>query len=318
MLLTILLFCFSMFCLYVGANYLVDNSASLARKLGISALVVGLTFVAIGTSIPELFIGIVSEINHVPNLSLGNLLGASIAVLSLVLGIAACIAPIKIHISTLQNEIPFLILGIMLVFLLSMDGILGGLDGVLLLVFLIVYLANTFIVSKQNRYDDQRIVDIELTELLIIRGKKNRHYVFFILVGAIIVAVGAHFMVETALAFAHALHVPELLIGMTLVSIGTTLPELVTGIVSALKHHEDLELGTLLGSAMFNMLGILGIICLLSPIAVPRTVLFIDLPVLFAIAVILYPLMRRNFVIHRYEGVILIILYCVYVAQMVF
>jgi cation:H+ antiporter len=289
-----------------------------AKRLRMPPLVIALTVVAFGTSAPELFVGIMSSIKHTYDLSVGNLLGSSFADITLVLGIAALIRPIRIKADFLRREFPFVIVAGVLIFFLSTDGMLTWGDGVILILTFAVYLYYTLIVrilEDKLHPQEERIETAELKRLKIIDAQTFRRNIVYLLGGLFVLTLGAYWLIESAVAIATSLHIPQLVIGVTLISIGTVMPEFITSIVAAFKGDEDIQVGNSLGSLIFNVMFLFGIFAILHPITIPSNILYFELPALLSIGVLLIPLMRRNFVLGRFEGALLVLLYIAYTVK---
>jgi len=311
----------SFFCVYFGAMYLIDGSVALARRFKVPSMLIGLFIVAWGTSTPEFFVGIVSFLKGVGELSVGNLLGSSFFDVTLVLGVVALIRPIHIKVDFLRREFPFVIVASVLLFLLASDGVLTWGDGLILLLTFGVYVYYTFVVRMLERKanpDDEGIEQRELAGLRLIGDKSFRLNVIYVVGGLFVLVLGAHWLTDSAVSIAQMLRLPQLVIGVTFISMGTVLPELVTGVMASFRGEEDIEVGNALGSLIFNLLFLFGFFALLRPIVIPVNLLWFELPALVGIGILLIPLMRRNFVLGRFEGSLLVLLYVVYMAKQFF
>ena len=317
---TIVALVVSFLCTYYGAMYFIDGSAALAKRFRVPVLVIGLTIVAFGTSVPEMFVAIVSYFKGVPTLSVGNLLGSSFADISLVLGIVALIRPIHIKVDFLRREFPFVIVAAVLLFLLASDGELTWGDGLILILSFCVYLYYTLIVrmlENKVRPSEEIIEEKELRKLQLLEAESKKVSLFYLFGGLITLLLGAHWLTDSAVTLARYLQVSDFVIGITLISFGTVLPELITGIMASVKGEEDIEVGNALGSFIFNILFIFGFFTLLQPIAIPINWLFFEIPVMLGVGILLIPLMRRNFTLGRLEGILLILIYLVYISKQI-
>ena len=309
----------SFFCVYYGANYFIEGAAAVARKLKVSSLVIALTVVAFGTSAPELVVGIMSSIRHTYDLSVGNLLGSSFADVTLVLGVAALIKPIRIKMDFLRQEFPFVIVAGALIFLLSSDGTLTWGDGVILVLTFFIYLYYTLIVrmlEEKITPKDEIVETAELRKLNILDGQTFRRNLMYLVGGLFVLTLGAYWLIDSAVTISNILHIPALIIGVTLISMGTVMPEFITNIVASFKEkEEDIQVGNSLGSLIFNIMFLFGIFAIIHPISIPSNLIHFELPALLAIGILLIPLMRRNFVLGRFEGTLLVCLYIAYIVK---
>lgn len=294
--------------LFVGAEGLIRGSSNLAIKMGITPLVVGLTVVAFGTSTPELVVSLKAALIGNSSISLGNVVGSNIANIALILGVAALIRPLDVHAKVIMREIPIMIGISVLLLLLLMDGELGFFDGLVFVFGLITYLIVNVMMARKEKNTE---VDSEFTE-----GLKSKLgipiSIVLMIAGLGLLILGANLFVQSAVAIAKMFKVSDAIIGLTIVAIGTSLPELITSIVAAYKKEADIAIGNVVGSNVFNILGILGITALIIPVS-SVGISCIDLGVMLFTAIILFPLSRTGFSISRFEGAILLIGYFGYV-----
>lgn len=257
MIITIILFIVGFFILIKGADYLVDGSSSIASKYNISNLIIGLTIVSFGTSAPELIINILASFSGSSDIAVGNVLGSNIANIFLILGITALISNLPMKKSTVFSEIPFTLLAVFLVGFLanisffdkSSELVLSQIEGVILLVFFILFLGYIYILSKE---DDDIIEDVEI-------GLSKGKSILYIVIGMTGLFLGGKWVVDGALEFAGYFNLSESFVGLTVVSLGTSLPELVTSVNAAKKGNSDIAVGNIVGSNIFNLLWILGV-----------------------------------------------------------
>jgi cation:H+ antiporter len=293
--------------LFVGAEGLIRGSSNLAIKIGITPLVVGLTVVAFGTSTPELVVSLKAALLGNSSISLGNIIGSNIANIALILGVAAIIKPLNVHAKVIMREIPIMIgISLLLLFLL-LDGEIGFIDGLIFVIGLVVYLiANVMMAHKEKN----PAVEIEFKE-----GLKSKLgipiSIILMIAGLGLLILGANLFVQSAIAIAKKFNVSDAIIGLTIVAIGTSLPELITSIVASYKNEADIAIGNVVGSNVFNILGILGITALIIPIS-SVGISNIDLGVMLFTAIILFPLSRTGFSISRFEGAFLLFGYAGY------
>jgi len=292
--------------LFFGAEWLVKGSIAISNKLGVSQLVIGLTVVAFGTSTPELAVSISSAMQGLSDVALGNVVGSNIVNIGAILGISAIISPIIVSKSTIRKEVPIMIGVSFLLLAIIIDGKIDFVDGLLLVIGIVVFTGYSYRSSKK----DTDIEKIPVSQIL----QKNvfSKSIIFMIVGVVLLTGGSFLTVDNAVIIGASFGVSELFMGLTIVAIGTSLPELITSIVAARKGHADLSIGNIIGSNIFNILAILGISSLISGITVSEQIL-IDVGIMLAFSLVLIPIMRSGFVISRKEGTLLIAGYVGYV-----
>jgi cation:H+ antiporter len=297
-----------------SADRFVLGAAGLARTLGVAPLLIGLTVVAFGTSAPEIIVSVLASLQGSPGLAVGNAIGSNIANIGLVLGVAALIAPLTVASTILRRELPILMVVTVLGLLLLMDGTLGVRDGLVLLAGLLVL--TVWLVRQgmaQNGQDNPLAIEVEASlppDLTLPRA------LFWLLLGLVLLLVSSRTLVWGAVEIAQALGVSELVIGLTIVAIGTSLPELATSVAAALKGENDLAIGNIVGSNLFNLLCVLAIPGLLAPAAVENDVLFRDYPLMLGMTLLLFifALTRGRVAgqIQRWQGALLLGLFMSY------
>lgn len=311
----VLLFLLGLVLLVVGAEALVRGASRLALSVGISPLVVGLTVVAFGTSAPELAVSIQSAGTGRADLALGNVVGSNIFNVLFILGVSALIVPLLVARQLVRQEVPVMIGVSLLLLALALDGRITRGDGALLLGLLIAYTAFLVYQSRrQNQGGDAGLSDGASAS----PGWESRPVAQLLLIAAGLgsLVLGATWLVDSAVSFATYLGVSELVIGLTIVAAGTSLPEVATSIVAALRGQRDIAVGNVVGSNVFNILGVLGVSSMASPagIAVAPSVLAFDLPVMIAVALACLPIFFTGNLIARWEGVLFFGLYAAYMA----
>lgn len=313
----LLFFVAGLLLLYGGAEGLVRGAAALARTLGISALAVGLTVVAFGTSAPELVVSLLAGARGQGDVALGNVVGSNIANIALILGLSALIAPLRVEFRLIAREIPFMIAVSAVAGALLLDGRLGRLEAGALLAGFLGYL--TFVLRAAGRgaeapegeYRGAEAMEAEYREFeetALSTGRWTRTWrqVGLVAGGLGGLAVGAHLLVTSSVHFARLLGVPELVIGLTLVAVGTSLPELATSAVAAFQRKADIAVGNIVGSNIFNLLAILGVSGLVRPLASSAALVRLELPAMLFLALLLLPLAWSRFQIQRWEGALLL------------
>jgi len=291
-----------------GAEALVRGATAIALKLGITPLIIGLTIVAFGTSAPELAVSLKSALAGNPGIALGNVIGSNIANIGLILAITALIRPIKVQSQMVKRDIPIMIAASMLFWGLLMDGELSMLDGALLSSLLIGYLGFSYISSRNSKDAATDEININPQHLGL--------SVAFIVVGISMLVGGGILFVNGAVALAQSFGISEVVIGLTIVAIGTSMPELVTSVVAARKGQSDIAIGNIVGSNLFNILGIIGITAFIHPIT-SGGIQNLDLVVMLLLAAMVLPFAWTGFRIGRREGVILLVGYVVYISFLI-
>ncbi|TAL50763.1 calcium/sodium antiporter [Patescibacteria group bacterium] len=307
MFLNILLVLGGFYVLIKGADYLVNGSSSLARRLGVPALVVGLTVVAFGTSSPELFVNIIAAINGSTDIAIGNVLGSNLANILVILGVTTLIAPLKLKSSTIWKEIPFSLLAAILVLVLGADmflegspqNLLGRIDGIVLIAFFLIFLVYTFGIRESGEQPRTKIEQMSLWKSIL-----------FILGGLVALILGGQFVVTGATAIALFFGISENLIGLTIVAVGTSLPELVSSIVAARKGHQDIAIGNVVGSNIFNIFFVLGMTSIITPLPFNAPNIVDAFAVVTATLLMFFLLfVGKRQTLHRMEGSIFLLMY---------
>ncbi len=310
----ILLFVGGVGVLYFGAEWLVRGSARLAASLGVSPIVVGLTVVSMGTSAPELVISVVASLGGNPDIAVGNVMGSNLANVGLVLGISAILRPLHVSTKIVTREVAVMIFITAALLPLIWDSHIGRIEGFVLVAMLVAYLYFVYRTSKAegreapDEYGNATREAGGLSSMSIVRDS------VFILLGIGGLVLGAFAISESAVALAEAMNISELVIGVTLVSIGTSLPELATCAVAALRHEADIAVGNILGSNVFNIAGVLGLTSIVAPLDFSREVVRLEYPAVLAITVLMVPIVRHRLVIRRREGVALLSIYLILLA----
>ena len=295
-----------------GADRFVDGAANIATNFGISPLIVGLTIVAFGTSAPEMLVAALASFDGVPALGIGNAIGSNIANLGLVLGITILVAPLAIHSDILKREFPMLAFIMALSLFLVWDYHLGHLDGIILFAgFIFTLFGMAYLAVKSAKSDP---LNKEFDQELSSPKMTTRQSVISFTIGLIALLVGSKALVWGATGVAHLLGVSDLIIGLTIVAIGTSLPELAASIISALKNEHDIAVGNILGSNMFNILAVLAMPGLIQPSHVDPALLQRDFPFMIGLFVLLYFFARtgKDGQLGRFSGVIILTVYIAY------
>ena len=296
-----------------GAEVLVRAGTGLATRLAVRPIIIGLTVVSVGTSVPELAIGIDAALNGSPNLAVGNIVGTNLINFLFILGLSALLIPIAIDRRTLKFDLPAMIAATLVLYLLSLDGMLTRLDGALLLVGAVAYTLGLLRVSRRETAD----VNEDYTGAVSAPSEHRLTRIgLSLMLGLALVVVGAELLVEGAVSAAHALGVSDAVVGLTVIAIGTSAPELVTTIMSTVRGDRDIAIGNLLGSSIYNIVAVLGLTVLVAPNGVPVSgeVLNADLILLLAAMVAAVPVLVSGARITRAEGGLFVATYVGYLA----
>ncbi len=312
---TISLLIVGLIVLITGGDYLVKGSSNIALRLHLSPLVVGLTIVAFGTSTPELLISIISATKGSPDIAMGNVIGSNICNLALVLGVTAVIHPIKVGTASIRIDWPTTMGVSILLYLSVREGFVDSYEGVLFVAIMIIYL---FLIIRKSR-KDTKLANALLKDTDIPEAPSRPLWkdVLFILIGCTGLYFGSEWFVGSAQTLAFSFGIEERIVGLTVVAIGTSLPELVTSIVASYKGQTDLALGNLMGSNIFNILSILGITSIIKEIEVHDQILDWDIIWMLVITLLVLPLMISKKQIGRIEGIILLLVYIGYMYSLV-
>lgn len=313
---SLVFFLLGLVALVLGAELLVRGASRLALSFGISSLVVGLTVVAFGTSAPELAVSTQSALSGQVDIAIGNVVGSNIFNVLFILGASALITPLLVNQQLIRQEVPILIGFSLLTWGLAADGGLSGLDGALLVALLLGYTAFVIVQSRRAQPSE---VTAEYEEALAIPADRgwDRHWavqVSLVLAGLGLLVVGSQRLVEAAVRFATWMGVSELVIALTIVAAGTSLPEVATSILAAVHGERDIAVGNAVGSNIFNLAGVLGASALVAPEGLPVSagVLSFDLPVMVAVAVACLPIFFTGHLIARWEGLLFLAYYAAY------
>lgn len=308
--LTILLLILGLALLVAGAEALVKGASRIAAIAGISPLVIGLTIVAYGTSAPEMSVSIMSSYAGQADIAVGNVVGSNIFNVLFILGISALVAPLVVAQQLIRLDVPIMIGVSLLMLILGLDGNLGHLDGILLFVLGIAY---TVFLIYQSRKESNSEVQAEYAQFGETGGRSLRDWLInlgLIVGGLALLILGSRWLVDGAIEIARAFGISELVIGLTIVAAGTSLPELATSVIASIRGERDIAVGNVVGSNIFNILAVLGLSATVSPngLQVSTALLTFDVPVMIAVAVACLPIFATGNLIERWEG----ILFCCY------
>jgi len=279
--------------LFFGGNWLVRGASNIAISFGVSTLIIALTFVAIGTSMPEMLVSVQAALGGSSDLSIGNVVGSNIANIGLILGATGLITPIAVQAILLKREIPIMILFTIFTYILTLDGEISRVDGLLLLFSFVGFNTMFYFLAKQEQDAAERLLadmDEPPPEEELSRAKEFG----FLLGGILVLVVGANFMVRGAVNIANEVGVPEIVIAVTLVAFGTSLPELAASLAAAFKKESDIAIGNIVGSNIANLLLILGVTSFLQPISVNTVEVQFEFIVMIGFSLLLIPFARHQ------------------------
>lgn len=290
--------------LLVGGKYLVDGASEMASFFGLSQGLIGLTIVAFGTSAPELLVSINAALKGNSDIALGNVIGSNISNISLVLGISALVYPIAIHKSVLKLDYLFMLLTSLLFFLFAYSGELSRIEGMILVAGL--FGLNYYFFKKIDR------VEPEINENKTIKKSPIFKSIFFLIIGILGLYFGSDLFVDSAVEISENFGITQRVIGVTVIAIGTSLPELVTSLIAAWNKKTDIAIGNILGSNIMNVLAIIGITSIIKPIGVSEEFLKIDFIWMIGFSLLLFPILKTKNQINRWEGLVLLAAYFLY------
>jgi cation:H+ antiporter len=309
------LFIVGLLVLIWGAELLTRSGVILARQLGIAPIIIGLTIVALGTSAPELAVGIDAALTGNGALAVGNIAGTNTVNVLLILGLSALLRPLALQTDTLTLDLPAMLIAGILMLLLTVDGSLSRLDGGLLFAGGVVY--TTMVVRSARR--SRRLVQVEVVRkedgvAPVPEGRNTALSLAQLAAGIILVVISANWLVTGAVGLARLWGVSDAFIGLTIVAIGTSAPELVTTVISTIKGERDVAIGNLIGSSVYNICAILGVTCLVpdTGIPVPWELIWVDIPIMAAVALVCVPVFFSGREVSRGEGGLFVAAYCAY------
>jgi cation:H+ antiporter len=318
-LITLILFVVGLGLLVIGAEFLVRGASRFAAAVGVSPLVIGLTVVAFGTSAPEMAVSMQSALVGQADIALGNVVGSNILNVLFILGISALIAPLVVSQQLVRLDVPLMIGVSLLLLVLALDGKIGRLDGLLLFAGIVAY---TVFTVHQSRAESEQIkaeYAQEFGTLQVITGRQVIVQLSLIIVGLALLVLGSRWLVKGAVEFATWLGVSELIVGLTIVAAGTSLPEVATSIIASLRGERDIAVGNVVGSNIFNILAVLGLSSLVAPdgVNVSPAALRFDLPVMVAVAIACLPILFTGNLIARWEGALFLGYYFAYTLYLI-
>ena len=307
----------------VGAEFIVRGGSRVAALLGVSPMILGLTVVAIGTSTPELAVGLTASAEGSGGLAVGNIAGTNIVNILFILGLSAWIMPLKVQLLSLKLDLPVMVVSALALLWMAWDGVLSRQEGALMVGASVAYTVAMVRLSRRESLPIQQEFSREysakniLPRVATLQGTVS---VLMLAAGIVVVVVGAELLVSGAVDIAQSLGVSDAVVGLTIVAIGTSAPELATTIMSTLKNERDIAIGNLIGSSTYNILFILGATCLATPGGVPveASLLHVDLPLAALVALLCVPVFATDRLISRKEGAFFVTSYAVYLGTLIF
>jgi len=294
--------------LYFGANWLVQGAITLALHLGLSPLIVGLTVVALGTSVPEALVSVQAAIGHQGGIALGNVIGSNILNIALILGLSAFLNPLKVDSHLVKADVPLLAGATFMLVVLLEDFHISRMEGAFLLLCIVFYVTGNIMTVKRTSPEEDKIEGMEIPED---SGKTLWRDVGFLILGIVTLGFGANFLVTGAVDLARIFGLSEALIGLTIVSIGTGTPELATALMAAFRKTPDLAIGNVVGSNLFNIMFVLGIAGLVAPLD-GKGISSVDLYVMLGVTILLLPTVWTGRILDRKEGFLFLAIYVGY------
>ncbi|MBC2715919.1 MAG: calcium/sodium antiporter [Desulfobacteraceae bacterium] len=314
--------------LYYGAEWLVKGSASLARSLGITPIVIGLTVVAFGTSAPELVVSVIASIQNKSMIAVGNVVGSNICNIALVLGMASFLMPITADRSVVKRDIPLMLIISVYLLLISLNSEISRIEGVTLFGGVILYTVYNYYLSTREFKLAQAgagsviegEAEAELDDIGFVESRAKQ--IAFIVVGIACVVIGAQVLIDAAVIVMKKFGVDEKFIGLTIVAFGTSLPELATSVVAAMRKQMDISIGNLIGSNVFNILSVIGAASMIRPIPITggfiESGLIIDYGVMMLVSFLPLVMMWKDSIVSRKDGVVLLCCYIGYLSYLVY
>ena len=292
--------------LFYGADFIVKGGSQLASRFGLSPIVIGLTVVAFGTSLPELVVSIVAAIEGSSPIAIGNVVGSNIANVGLVLGLSTLIFPLKINLIQIKRDLIIYIFVCAIFSLFCMNGTITREEGLILFLSVIMYTWYSF--YNPTISDNKNIIDENPSKLWMLY--------LFIFSGIALLSFGANLFIKGAIDIARYFGISEIVIGMSIVALGTSLPELATSVIASFRKEHGISIGNIIGSNLFNLLSVIGIVSLLSPIESPKEILFFEIPYMVIYGLILFPIAWMKQPIHRLTSISLLVGYVFFIYQL--
>lgn len=306
----------------LGAEFVLRSSSRIAAMMGIRPIIIGLTVVSIGTSMPELAVGITAVSEGYGSLAVGNIAGTNMLNILFILGLSAALKPLPLHQLSIRLDVPVMIGAAIILFLMALDGVISRIEGIFLFIAAIVYVVVLIRMSKKESVSLKKEYEEEYSTKALLKKPGTLAITgnsVLLIAGIGLSVLGANLLVDGSVDIALSLGVSEAIIGLTIVAIGTSAPELATTIMATIKNDRDVAIGNLIGSSISNILVILGLTTIASPhgVDVSKDILWLDLPLAAAVAIACYPVFRSNKMVSRTEGIVFVSLYLVYMGSLI-
>ena len=293
--------------LFYGADFMVRGGSQVAKRFGLSPIVIGLTVVAFGTSLPELVVSIAAAVEGSSPIAIGNVVGSNIANVGLVLGLSSLILPLKINLGQIKKDLIIYLAVCLLFTTFCVDGSVTRLEGLILFLCVIMYTLYSFSTSS-NKNNPEESHSENIPNSLVSYA--------LIISGIALLSFGANLFVTGAIDIARYFGITEIVIGMTIVALGTSLPELATSIIASFRKEHAISIGNIIGSNLFNLLSVIGIASLVTPIESPKEILFFEIPYMIFYGIILFPIGMMKQPIHRITSILLLLGYVLFIYQL--
>lgn len=291
--------------LYVGAEWFVKGAASLSAILRITPLMIGMVVVAAGTSMPELLVSLMAALRGNSDISIGNIVGSNIVNIAVGLGLTSLIFPTNIREEIVKREMIFMLIASIVFAIVSLNGTIGRLEGIFLLILMVFFVTYSYKTAKKEH--------IAKSLEVIVEDKSLTHSLFWLTLGLACLLLGSHILISAGVKIALWFGISELVIGISLVAVGTSVPEITTSIVASYRKEFDISVGNIVGSNIFNVLFIIGFVATIKPLHVSPQVITIHLPVMLMFAIGLLPIMKKNLIVTRIDGLVLLASYSIYI-----
>ena len=329
MLTQIVVFVLGLGILYLGADWLIEGASEVAKKFGIRSLIIGLTIVALGTSLPEFLLNLFAVAAEEDGLAIGNIVGSNIANIALILGISAMVMPLSVNGAVLRKEYPIMLAATGLFYLLVLDGVISRTDGIILVAGLVAFLVFVIMdASTSEETTETTVIDEPAQEDIYPSSSGINKWlgheklgatmrILLIVAGMAALAIGARLMVKSAITIAEILAINPVVVGLSIVAIGTSLPELAASLMASVKQESDLSVGNILGSNLLNILFVIGVVALIEPMEVDADTLTFHMPVMIVFSLLLWPLTRRHQRLARPGALILLCGFLAYMSWLI-
>jgi len=313
----LLIFLLGLTFLIYGANFFIQASVKMSLLFRLTPLFIGIIIVAFGTSLPELGVGVIAAVKNQKAIALGNIIGSNIANIALILGLCSIFHPLRVKKRIFSKELPLMLLSAVLLYLLSLDMVLSRIDGLVFIAFFILFCIVSFSGAKASIGGIQELDDFKFNRLFS-NVKSLPIIIFTAVVSLFFVLWGADLMVRSGVKMALIFNVSPWIVGITIFAIGTSLPELAASLAASFRKVSSISIGNIIGSNIFNILLVLGIVALIRPITIDDAkVISFEMPALLIFSILIYIFMRTSFKISRREGIFLLLSYLVFIIMLI-